>query len=110
MAGLDMLVCPSENEPFGRVVIEAMACGVPVIATNSDGIPEIISHGNDGFLFPVNDERVLTEIVKQLQADKQLYRRIASEGRKTVEARFSLRSLKEGIEQAYNKMFTQNDV
>lgn len=51
----DILLFPSENESFGLVALEAMACEVPVIASNVGGIPEVVEHGSDGFLFNVGD-------------------------------------------------------
>jgi len=51
----DLLMLPSENESFGLVALEAMACQVPVIASNVGGIPEVVEHGRDGFLFNVGD-------------------------------------------------------
>jgi N-acetyl-alpha-D-glucosaminyl L-malate synthase BshA len=51
----DLLILPSENESFGLVALEAMACEVPVIASNVGGIPEVVEHGRDGFLFNVGD-------------------------------------------------------
>jgi len=50
-----MLVLPSINEPFGRVVVEAMASGVPVIATDSGGIPEILEDGRNGLMVKAGD-------------------------------------------------------
>jgi glycosyltransferase involved in cell wall biosynthesis len=50
-----VLVMPAENESFGRVVVEAMACGVPVVAVRSGGVPEIVRDGLDGFLVPPGD-------------------------------------------------------
>jgi glycosyltransferase involved in cell wall biosynthesis len=59
---------PSENEPFGRVVVEAMACGVPVIATRSGGVPEIVRHQQDGLLVPLgNDDEMAYAILKILK-------------------------------------------
>ncbi|MGH2566922.1 MAG: glycosyltransferase family 4 protein [Bacteroidota bacterium] len=106
VAGLDVLVCPSENEPFGRVVIEAMACGVPVVAANSGGIPEIITHGVDGLLVPVNDEAALVDCLKQLIADRALRQRLSAAGRTTVEQRFSLRHLQQALHGVYNELLT----
>jgi glycosyltransferase involved in cell wall biosynthesis len=61
-----LLLC-SDNEPFGRVLVEAMACGVPVIATRSGGIPEIVRHGEDGILVsPGNVDEVADAIAKLL--------------------------------------------
>jgi glycosyltransferase involved in cell wall biosynthesis len=61
-----LLLC-SENEPFGRVLVEAMACGVPVVATRSGGVPEIIRHGQDGFLVsPGNASEMASAMAKIL--------------------------------------------
>ena len=53
---LDLLVVNSTAEPFGLVILEAMACGTPVLAAAVDGIPEIIEHGENGWLVPPGNE------------------------------------------------------
>jgi N-acetyl-alpha-D-glucosaminyl L-malate synthase BshA len=67
----DVLLLPSENESFGLVALEAMACEVPVIATQVGGLPEVIEHEEDGFLFPVGDVASMAEagikLIKQPQ-------------------------------------------
>ncbi|WP_205696654.1 glycosyltransferase family 4 protein [Conexibacter sp. SYSU D00693] len=55
MGHLDVLVAPSREEPFGTVLSEAMAAGVPVVASDVDGLPEVVTDGVDGFLVPVGD-------------------------------------------------------
>jgi N-acetyl-alpha-D-glucosaminyl L-malate synthase BshA len=55
LAVSDILLLPSELESFGLVALEAMACEVPVIATRVGGIPEVVRHGMDGFLYNVGD-------------------------------------------------------
>ncbi len=63
-----MLVLASENEPFGRVLVEAMACGLPVIATKNGGVPEIVHHGKEGFLvLPGNSEEIAEAMLKMLK-------------------------------------------
>ncbi|WML39954.1 glycosyltransferase family 4 protein [Neobacillus sp. OS1-2] len=62
----DLLVVPSEAEPFGLVNVEAMATGTPVIATNSGGIPEIIDHGKTGIL--INPDQVRDELISQISS------------------------------------------
>jgi len=51
----DLFLLPSEQESFGLTALEAMNCGVPVICTNIGGLPEVIVHGETGYLFPVGD-------------------------------------------------------
>ncbi len=55
LAQADVFLLPSELESFGLAALEAMACEVPVIATNVGGVPEVVTHGVDGYLVPVGD-------------------------------------------------------
>src|SRR5262249_40694673 len=55
LSSADLFLLPSELESFGLAALEAMACEVPVIATNTGGIPEVIDHGKDGFLVDPRD-------------------------------------------------------
>ncbi|MEM0951430.1 MAG: glycosyltransferase [Cyanobacteria bacterium P01_H01_bin.74] len=67
-----VVVVPSGNEPFGRVIIEAMAHGVPCVGTNAGGIPELITHSSTGWLYSPGDLHALTRLLKTIaQAPKQ---------------------------------------
>ena len=68
----DVLLLPSENESFGLVALEAMACEVPVIATKIGGIPEVVEHGADGFLLGLGDVSAMAEAGIRLARDKDL--------------------------------------
>ena len=68
----DILLLPSELECFGLVALEAMACEVPVIATQVGGIPEVVSHGVDGFLYRVGDVSSMAEGCLAILNDPQL--------------------------------------
>jgi glycosyltransferase involved in cell wall biosynthesis len=74
-------------EPFGRVVMEAMACGLPVVCGNRGGYVQVIEHGRNGFLFERDDEAF--EIIQRLRHDPQLASSIGSAGRETVEQLYS---------------------
>jgi glycosyltransferase involved in cell wall biosynthesis len=89
MQSLDLLVVNSSAEPFGLVILEAMACGTPVLAAAVDGIPEIIKHGENGWLIPPGNEVALSQALVNLSHQPGLRDRIADRARKDVVAHFS---------------------
>ncbi|MEA3336208.1 MAG: glycosyltransferase family 4 protein [Chloroflexota bacterium] len=85
MAGLDLLVhCSVEPEPFGRVIIEGMAAGKPVIASREGGATEIVSDGVDGLLVPPGDPQALADAMADLVGDSRRRKELASSGRLTA--------------------------
>ncbi len=93
----DLLVVPSWAEPFGRVVVEAMATETPVLATAAGGVLEIVTHGIDGWLVPGRDPRALAQAVRMLLQDDVLRETLACNGHQTVIDRFSLQTYLERI-------------
>lgn len=89
MQSLDVLVVNSKVEPFGLVILEAMASGTPVIASAVDGIPEIIEHDKNGWLVPPREEGLLTEAIIHLGRQRELRARLAQQGTQHVAAYFS---------------------
>lgn len=73
-----LLVLGSENEPFGRVLVEAMACGVPIVATRSGGIPEIVRHGQDGLLVSLDNEVEMAEAIAKMMKDESFRKRASA--------------------------------
>lgn len=91
MQAADCFVCPSVwGEAAGLVVLEALACGLPVIASAIGGIPEFLDDGRHGFLFPPGDDRVLAERIRRLVVDPEARRRIGQEARAMAVERFSI--------------------
>lgn len=88
----DVFVLPSIYEPFGKVLLEAMACGTPVVASNVGGIPEIVEDGRSGFLVPVGDVKGFSESICTLLSSDTLIRRMGSYGQSLVMKNFTWRS------------------
>lgn len=84
-----VLLMPSEMEAFGLAALEAMACGVPPVATQTGGVSELITHGEDGYLEPVGDITAQAARVVSLLTDEALYSRISEAARRTAETRYS---------------------
>ncbi len=96
-----VFVCPSVYEPFGLINLEAMACGTPVVASRVGGIPEVVVHGETGWLVPPGEPAALAEAVGQLLADPARARRFARAGRLRVEAHFSWERIAERTLEVY---------
>jgi glycosyltransferase involved in cell wall biosynthesis len=84
---------PGFREPHGRVVQEAMSCGLPVVCHRHGGYAEYIDHGQNGFLFDTDDEAFA--LLTQLQHDLPLRRRVGAAARATIERLFSPAALQE---------------
>jgi glycosyltransferase involved in cell wall biosynthesis len=97
-----MMVLPSENEPFGRVIVEAMASGVPVIAARSGGVPEIVNHGQEGLLVTPGKVEELTGSMVRLLTDEVLREHLSKSARQKAE-RFSLESHIAGMVQVFEE-------
>ncbi|BCW98674.1 MAG: putative glycosyl transferase [Armatimonadota bacterium] len=104
---LDILVHASTvPEPFGQVIIEGMAAGLPVIASDAGGPREIITHGVSGLLSPPGDAVALAEAIIELLENPGQARAIAQAGRRHVEQHFSVRSSAEKVERIYREIAT----
>ncbi len=101
IAGLDMVVVPSEDEPFGKVIIEAMAMSKPVIGTRSGGIPEIIEDGVSGILVPIRDPASIARAIETVALDKKFAETLGRNARNRVVASFSLEHHVANIQKLY---------
>jgi glycosyltransferase involved in cell wall biosynthesis len=101
---LDIVVNAAWREAFGLVVVEAMACAKVVVGTDAGGIPEIITHGQDGFLFPPRDAEKLAAILLEVVRQPALRQTMGRAARQTVEQRFTLPIFARNVEQVYAEM------
>jgi N-acetyl-alpha-D-glucosaminyl L-malate synthase BshA len=95
---------PSEMEAFGLAALEAMACGVPPVATRTGGVPDLIDDGIDGFMEPVGDTGAQAKRLIELLTDSRLHSNVAASARKTAEERFSTDLIIPQYEACYGKL------
>jgi glycosyltransferase involved in cell wall biosynthesis len=92
----DLYVLPSivgndgNREGLPVSLVEALACGIPVVSTKTAGIPEVVHDGQNGLLGPERDSRALAEAMVRLIEDRQLYERLRSHARSSVESTFDI--------------------
>jgi glycosyltransferase involved in cell wall biosynthesis len=105
----DIFVGPSVwNEPFGMVIVEAMASGLPVIATRGGGVPEIVENGETGLLTERGDSAELAEAITSLLENDDLRESMGRAGRKRVLQLFSWEKVSERLLTLY-QAFTQGE-
>ncbi|MDB4670835.1 glycosyltransferase [Mariniblastus sp.] len=96
LSGMDVLVCPSVLARDGRregipvVIMEAMSCGIPCVASDISGIPEIVRHGVNGLLTPCGDSGAIADSIMQLLKDSDLRQQFSKSAVETVEAEYEL--------------------
>lgn len=103
LACADLFILPSATESFGLVALEAMACGVPVIATCVGGLPEVVPHGVAGWLAPVGDIDQMVEHAVQLLSDAEVWAQ-ASQSARTAAEQFSVDKVIPQYETCYREV------
>lgn len=84
-----LFALPTRAEAFGHALVEAMAYGLPCVASDTGGVPEVIDDGRTGYLVPVGDHRALADRIVGLLTDPDRMRRMGEAGRRRVEERFT---------------------
>ena len=105
LAALDLFVLPSLNEGMGRVLLEAMAVGCPVVATRVGGIPDIVADGTTGLLVPPRDERALAEAILTLLRDRSRRAAYGEAARRHVDGRFDVETMVRSVERLYDEVW-----
>jgi glycosyltransferase involved in cell wall biosynthesis len=95
---------PSHYEPFGRTAIEAMACGTPVIAWNVGGLPEVITHGYDGYLCDAFDIRSTAKYIMELVNNSKLRSEISKTAITTATCKYGAKKYSRDLEILFKKV------
>jgi len=101
---IDIFAMPSLKEGLPTSIIEAMACGKAIVAASVGGIPEIISHGQNGLLIPPRDPAAIVEAIQQLLKDESLRKKLSEAAQATAARNFSYEILNQKTKQLYQSM------
>jgi N-acetyl-alpha-D-glucosaminyl L-malate synthase BshA len=107
MACADLLILPSQNESFGLVALEAMASGVPVIASHAGGLPEVVENGETGFLAPVGDVEAMADGAVEILRDAEGWRRFSEQARQSATERYSTDIIIPQYERYYQRILAE---
>ena len=110
LSAADLFLLPSAEESFGVASLEAMACGVPVVASRVGGLPEVIEHGVSGFLHPEDNLQAMADSGVRLLTDKGLHDRITAGGLKAVHEKFCVDAVVPEYEGLYREVLESSPV
>lgn len=108
-ASADIFVFPSSMETFGLVVVEAMAAGLPVVASRVGGIPDVIAEGNNGYTFDVGDTAAIIDGVQRISITRDHMRQMGNNGRAFAETQTWAHMMDEVIVH-YQRLITHKQV
>jgi glycosyltransferase involved in cell wall biosynthesis len=101
------MLMPSEMESFGLAALEGMACETPAIATRVGGVPELITDGVDGLLFPIGDVDAMAQAAIALLSDPERFEAMRQAARKTAQDRFCSTRILPRYIQFYESLLTR---
>ena len=100
----DMFVFPSRNEGLPNVVLEAMACGLPVIVSDLPGLKPVIKHGENGWVIPIDNENSLTEAIYHLKENPALISQLGSGARRYIQENHQFQHWQTNLVAIYQKL------
>jgi glycosyltransferase involved in cell wall biosynthesis len=101
----DLSVLPSRNEGMGRAAVEAMACGLAVVATAVGGLPSVVEDEVTGILVPPEDPRALADAILKLLENEATRRKMEAEGPRRAQELFSKEVMIKRIDKLYTRLF-----
>ncbi|MCZ2844970.1 MAG: glycosyltransferase family 4 protein [Candidatus Bathyarchaeota archaeon] len=109
ISAYDVFVLPSLNEGMGRVLVEAMALGKPIVASNIGGIPDLVIHGKNGFLVSPKNPKELAKYIQILLEDEKKREKMGLAG-KEMALNFSAENMVEKIVELYQELLIQKNI
>lgn len=107
LAMSDLFVLSSINEGMGRVLVEAMAVGLPTVDTRVGGVPDVVVDGKTGFLVPPRDSNALANAIIRLLKDEDMRQRMGEAGRRRVDPAFGVEAMVSKIESVYEELIAE---
>jgi glycosyltransferase involved in cell wall biosynthesis len=104
LSALDVFVLPSDCEPFGLILIEAMARGIPVVATAAGGVQEIVVHNQSGLLVPPKDPEAMSVAIEDLLSNADRRGRLGERGQVRVRRLFDQQRMLEDYMTLYTRL------
>ena len=103
MKASDIFVIPSRYEGLSIAMIEAMACGLPIIASDAPGLRTFIKHGQNGLIFPVEEHDALAKLIIELAEDRNLRARLSQQARASFEVEYDMRKNIKSLDKLFRK-------
>ncbi len=110
LSSLDQFVLSSYLEGLGTSILDAMACRLPVVATRTGGIPEIVTHRKTGLLVPPRNPRALARAILKLYADRGLASHLGQTGYEVVHKKFSAESKADKVITLYKRLAKKKEI
>ena len=107
MGCFDIFVLPSLNEGMGRVLVEAMSAGLPIVASRVGGIPDLVKHGKNGLLVPPANAGALEQAISDLLSDKSRRKHLGETGKKMCRP-YSVEAMVDKIDNLYSRLLGEH--
>ncbi|GAB1371273.1 hypothetical protein MASR1M45_13350 [Candidatus Kapaibacterium sp.] len=107
LSAADIFLLPSQSESFGLSALEAMSCGTPVVASNIGGIPEVVIHGEGGYVSEFGDVVRMAKYVVSLLTNDRKWQTFSDNARRIAEEKFDCKMIIPKYEKLYEKLMSE---